>query len=420
LRPNHRHGQVQRRSRSIFFRKLVEAFDLDGFLPGLASLLLDNVPGVDSIVVFLYDDSKKQLVPVSVSGCSKEGLREINLDHGGLSVVGKFFETGRTFLRAKKQVAKVVAQFFYPGYPEDCRPESLLCIPMVLNDGTRIGCLLFLWAHPNSIFLKDLAFFKRAARMIGLFAYKAKTLAQSQEKKHSNLVCTLSHELRTPLTCIKGYATTLLNGGEHWSPDEQREFLKIIDSETNTMKELIDDLLESSMIESGLLSIRKEPVLLQRIVGKAVDDARLRTAKHNIVVSMPADIPVMEADPGRTRQVLDNLLDNAIKYSPDGGLIVIQCNVGEKEVTLSVADEGMGIAPEHLNRLFEKFYRVKSELAGTGLGLPVAREIVEKQGGRIWARSAPGKGSTFYFTLPLAGASYPDIDEDQSGVPHPA
>jgi signal transduction histidine kinase len=183
------------------------------------------------------------------------------------------------------------------------------------------------------------------------------------------------------------------------------EFLKIIDAETDTMKKLIDDLMDSSMIETGLLGVKKEPVLLPRIIAKAVDDARLRTAKHKFVVSIPRNFPVIEADPVRTKQVLDNLLDNAVKYSPEGGLIVIQCRVGNREVILSVADEGMGIAPEHLNRLFEKFYRVKSDLAGTGLGLPVACEIVEKQGGRIWARSTPGRGSTFYFTLPLTGTS---------------
>jgi len=238
---------------------------------------------------------------------------------------------------------------------------------------------------------------------MGPFAFKAETLRQSQEKKYSSLVCTLSHELRTPLTCIKGYATTLLDNNGEWNQKERNEFLKIIDAESDTMKELIDDLMESSMIESGLLSVKKEPVLLARIVEKAVGDARLRTAKHKFIVSIPKNFPVIEADPVRTRQVLDNLLENAIKYSPEGGLIVVQCRVDNREVTVSVADEGVGIAPEHLNRLFEKFYRVKTDLAGTGLGLPVASEIVEKQGGRIWASSTPGKGSTFCFTLPLTG-----------------
>jgi len=388
---------------ALFYRKLLEAFDLDGFLPQVAFLLREAVPEIDAAVVYLYDNAGKRLVPVSACGCELEDVREVHFETE-TSLVGKAFSRGRPFLQREQEAAKVLAQYFKPASCAHFRPGqivSLFCVPMDLSDGTRFGCLLFFSAAKNNFSPRCAAFLKRAAKILGLFIYKAQTLKQSQEKKYSSLVCTLSHELRTPLTCIKGYATTLLSREGQWSRDEEQEFLKIIDAEADTMKELINDLMDSSMIESGLLSVHKEPVLLPRIISKAVDDARLRTTKHKFVVSIPRDFPVIEADPVRTRQVLDNLLENAIKYSPGGGLIVVQCRIDRGEVILSVADEGMGIAPEHLNRLFEKFYRVKSDLAGTGLGLPVACEIVEKQGGRIWAKSTPGKGSTFYFTLPL-------------------
>ncbi len=394
-----------RRSTALFFRKLAEAFDLDSFLLKTASLLKGEIAGIDTVVVYLYDDSKRQLVPVSVSGCNRDHVRSVRFE-AGVSVIARVFENGRPFLlQAEKEVSKVLAGCFEPGYTGKYRIKFFFCVPMDLSDGTRIGCLLVLSTAANFLSLRQLVFFRRIAKILGPFVYKAQTLRQSQEKKYSSLVCTLSHELRTPLTCIKGYATTLLDNGSHWEREERREFLKIIDSETDTMKELINDLIDASMIESGLLNINKEPVLLPRIIDKAVNDARLCTVKHKFVVSIPKNFPVMEADPVRTRQVLDNLLNNAMKYSPEGGLIVIQCSIGSREVTLSVADEGMGIAPEHLNRLFEKFYRVKSDLAGTGLGLPVACEIVEKQGGRIWAKSTPGKGSIFYFTLPFTAMS---------------
>ncbi|NIV29377.1 MAG: hypothetical protein GWN58_07670, partial [Anaerolineae bacterium] len=114
--------------------------------------------------------------------------------------------------------------------------------------------------------------------------------------------------------------------------------------------------------------------------------------------------PIVDADPRRIEQVIRNLLDNAFKYSPAGGLVVVRGEVQEREIVISVADQGMGIAPEHLNRLFEKFYRIESGLGrhvvGSGLGLPIARTIVESHGGRIWAESQVGQGSTFYFTLP--------------------
>ena len=113
----------------------------------------------------------------------------------------------------------------------------------------------------------------------------------------------------------------------------------------------------------------------------------------------------MDADPQRVTQVLRNLVDNAVKYSPDGGLVVVRGVARPDEVEISVADQGVGIAPEHLNRLFEKFFRVKSGLGrhvvGTGLGLPIARAIVETHGGRIWAESAVGQGTTLFFTIPI-------------------
>jgi signal transduction histidine kinase len=123
------------------------------------------------------------------------------------------------------------------------------------------------------------------------------------------------------------------------------------------------------------------------------------------VIDFPDGFPVVDGDPDRIAQVLRNLLDNAVKYSPDGGLVMLRGEMTENEVVVSVADQGVGISPEHLNRLFEKFFRVDSGLkrhvVGSGLGLPICRTIVEAHGGRIWAESKVGQGSTFYFTLPL-------------------
>jgi len=126
-------------------------------------------------------------------------------------------------------------------------------------------------------------------------------------------------------------------------------------------------------------------------------------------VSFPPDFPVLDADSGRIRRVLFNLVDNAVKYSPEGGLVVVRGQLGEDEVFISVADQGQGIPPEDLNRLFERFFRVKfvsgQHVVGSGLGLPIARNIVELHGGHIWAESKLREGTTMYFTLPRAGFS---------------
>jgi signal transduction histidine kinase len=224
----------------------------------------------------------------------------------------------------------------------------------------------------------------------------------------AELISTLAHEMRTPLTSIKGYSTALLIDEISFSPETQQEFLQIIDSECDVLTDLIHDLLESSVIDAGLLRLELEPVMLPRLMASVVNDLARQARKHRMVVDFPPAFPIVDADPRRITQVLRNLLDNAVKYSPQGGMIVIRGQVQDAQVVVSIADQGVGIAPEHLNRLFEKFFRVESgvgrHVVGSGLGLPIALNIVESHGGRVWAESKPGEGSTFYFTLPLSPA----------------
>ena len=212
--------------------------------------------------------------------------------------------------------------------------------------------------------------------------------------------------MRTPLTSIKGYSTALLMEEATFGADTQQEFLQIIDEECDILQDLIHDLLESSIIDSGLLRLERQPVRLPQLTEEVARDVMRRTDQHRILVDFAGDFPLVEADPLRVAQVLRNLLDNAVKYSPDGGLIVVRGQAEAQEVVLSVADQGVGLAPEHVNRLFEIGFRVKSGLirhvAGSGLGLPICQTIVESHGGRIWAESELGHGTTLYFTLPLS------------------
>jgi signal transduction histidine kinase len=220
--------------------------------------------------------------------------------------------------------------------------------------------------------------------------------------------------MRTPLTSIKGYSTALLMEEGTFGPEAQREFLQIIDEECDTLQNLIHDILESSIIDAGLLKLEIQPVLLPRLIQGVVDDMARRAEGYRFVVDLPDRLPVVEADPERITQVLRNLLDNAVKYSPGGGLIIVRAETRCNEVVISVADQGVGIAPEHLHQLFEKFFRAKTGLiqhvVGSGLGLPISHAIVESHGGRIWAESVLGHGSTFYFTLPLLR---PDNEPDE-------
>jgi len=231
------------------------------------------------------------------------------------------------------------------------------------------------------------------------------TRVKELEEMKSQLLSTVSHELRTPLASIKGFATTLLRQDVRWDEATQREFLRIIEEESNRLEELIDNLLDMSQVEAGALRIQKEPVQLRRLVREAVEMAQRRTETHWFVVDLPSELPRVWADPRRIRQVLNNLLENAIKYSPDGGQITVRCEVDSKRVTVSIADQGQGIPPEYLERVFDRFFQVDSantrKMGGSGLGLAIAKGIVQAHDGAIWAEATPGQGSVFRFTLPI-------------------
>ncbi len=163
------------------------------------------------------------------------------------------------------------------------------------------------------------------------------------------------------------------------------------------------------MIDVGQLVIEPQPIRLPRLAREIAEEMQRHTDRHRLVVDFPPDFPIVDADPLRIKQVIRNILDNALKYSPQGGLVVIRGEVRPSDVVVSISDQGVGISPEDLIPLFEKYFRVKSptgyHVPGTGLGLPVARGIVEAHGGRIWAESKVGQGTTLYFSVPRAGLS---------------
>lgn len=238
------------------------------------------------------------------------------------------------------------------------------------------------------------------------------------EEMKSQLLSTVSHELRTPLASIKGFASTLLREDVRWDEATQREFLRIIEEESNRLEELIDNLLDMSQVEAGALRIQREPVQLRRLVREAVEQAQRRTEAHWFVMDLPAELPRVWADPRRIRQVLNNLLENAIKYAPDGGQITVTCELEDKHVVVSIADQGQGIPRQHLDRIFDRFFQVDGAstrtTGGSGLGLAIAKGIIEAHQGTIWAESEAGQGSVFRFSLPIVQES--DLLQNESEI----
>ena len=238
------------------------------------------------------------------------------------------------------------------------------------------------------------------------------TRFREEEEMKSTFTSIISHELKTPVALIKGYAQTLARPDAQWDAATARQSLEIIEEEADRLEALINNLLDASQIQAGGLRLDYADVDIEALARKVAEAYRTQTAKHRIELDFPEPLPLVWGDEERLRQVLTNLLSNAIKYSPEGGVIRIggwtqrpANGPGPERVLLFVADEGIGIPKDELPLIFDRFYRVDTSLRrstlGTGLGLFLTKAIVEAHGGQVWARSEPGKGTTFFVALPV-------------------
>ncbi len=231
------------------------------------------------------------------------------------------------------------------------------------------------------------------------------TLERSSAESRAETLALAAHELKTPLAIIKGCATTLLGGSARWDPAMQREMLQMIDTQSDHLYDILNTLLDVWRFDAGTQPLRLAQMQLTELLLQLVKRWQKQASGQRFVLDIPEDVPLLTCDAVRVEQVLQHLVNNAITYSPAGKIIRVQLESNEVEVRVSIADEGIGIAAEHLERIFERFYRVQpeEEQRGSGLGLAAARATVEAHGGKIWADS-PGvrQGSTVYFTLPFA------------------
>jgi two-component system phosphate regulon sensor histidine kinase PhoR len=227
-------------------------------------------------------------------------------------------------------------------------------------------------------------------------------LRQSERRK-SELVRIVSHELRTPLASVLGFTSVLLD--RDVPPDEQRRYLEIINTQSRRLSSLLNDFLDAERMEEGELELSPRTIDIGAVVAEQVQLYKGQSTKHTLDTSLPPKALTVNGDPNRLAQVIGNLLSNAIKYSPDGGTVHIQAEQVDSLVRVSVRDEGLGIADELQQRVFAKFFRGDADasgIPGTGLGLTIARSVVEAHGGRMNFSSARGKGSVFWLELPMA------------------
>ena len=238
-----------------------------------------------------------------------------------------------------------------------------------------------------------------------LLLFQDMTRQRQIETMRRDFISNVSHELRTPLAALKALTETL-QGGALEDPPAAHRFLEQMETEVDSLSLMVSELLELSRIESGRVPLNLIPTRPIDIVTPAFERLSLQAERAGLILTIecPDDLPPVLADVTRVQQVVVNLLHNAIKFTPLGGQVTVRADQQDHVVQFTVTDTGIGIAAEDLPRIFERFYKVDRSRAtsGTGLGLAIARHLVEAHGGRIWVESEVGKGSTFYFTIPLA------------------
>lgn len=308
-----------------------------------------------------------------------------------------------------------------PGWPQDRMALHLfLALPLHWAD-QMLGSLVFTRFGgpaftPEQVHLAEFIG-SHVAQLLGRQQLVERIASLEAERRLDQLqqdfIATVSHELCTPLGFIKGYATTLLRQDTSWDEATRREFLSIIEEEADKLRELIDNLLDSSRLQSGLLPMQLQPIRLDSLLR----DICVRTSSHYQgldlqLVLKHADVRC-NADPLRIAQVLDNLIANAIKYAP-GSPITISLDLEGERAHVYIADQGPGISPEHQVNLFKRFYRIPeatSGIRGTGLGLFICRQIIEAHGGAITVESVKGQGTVFHIFMQVNDNGYESVSQ---------
>jgi K+-sensing histidine kinase KdpD len=287
-------------------------------------------------------------------------------------------------LKAKGNVLGVMAV-----YTEKERVFTANERDLLITIGNQIGT-----AIENAILLEEVS--------------RAEAL-EELDKLRTALLASVSHELRTPLTSIKGLASTLTQPDVEWDFETQQDFLKIIDRESDILTHIVEDLMQMSQMEAGIMTMEKTQCSITSIVYQLDDKLSDLASAHIFKIDVPTETPLVHADEIRIGEVITNLVSNAASYSEKGTQISLKAEETDRHIIVSVTDQGIGIPFEHVDKVFDRFYRLESGIArrrgGTGLGLSICKGIIESHNGKIWVKSVPGKGSTFSFSLPIADST---------------
>jgi PAS domain S-box-containing protein len=375
----------------------------------LLTALLDRISdalAVDTVAVLLLDDSEKVLVARAAKGLEEE------VEQGVRIPVGRGF-AGKIALDARPVVLNDVdhADVLNPILREK-RIKSLMGVPLVV-EGRVIGVVHVGSLHPREFAEPDVHFLQIVADRVALAIEHARlydearraradaNTAEAAVRMRDEFLSVAAHELKTPMTSAKMGVQLLKRSLERVElTSAQQRSLDTVDRQITKLGRLVVQLLDTVRLQAGSLTLQLEDVDIAALVREAVEEARALSARHEIVVEAPESLHAT-IDPLRIEQVLLNLLDNAVKFMPDGGRIDVKVRKAMTTVVLSVRDRGLGVSAEHRPRLFDRFYQAHPDRSGMGLGLYIARQIVERHGGTIYAESPPDGGARFVISLPI-------------------
>jgi K+-sensing histidine kinase KdpD len=399
-------------------KTLVAPLELPELLDSVMRTIVQVLEQADIGAVMLWDQPSGLFKPAAAIGYNLEILNEIGL-RAGESITGKAYDQGQTLLlhspvqvkQAMDDMRPFNRDVMWRSIGSESLPSSAVAAPIVAGTH-RYGVLVLESLHSRNSFTQDnIPFIQTVADLVALAIDRTRLetradairVAQQAEKMRTELTASLSHELRIPLATIKGYATAMMVADLQFTDEKRFEFLELIEDACNDMEGMINDILDSSLIQVDELKLNLQPVYFPALAEEVATEVQYRSVIHHLVVDFPGNFPKVYADVRWIKQVLRNILDNAVKYSPNGGLIMIKGEARQEDIVVCVADQGIGISAEDLIPLFEKFHRVRASatlhVAGTGLGLPIARAIVEAHGGRIWVESQLEEGTSIYFSL---------------------
>ncbi|HEY8477386.1 MAG TPA: GAF domain-containing protein, partial [Chloroflexota bacterium] len=408
VRAARRYAEAERRARDLAALQEITEVGLAGLQlePLLQELLQRSrrLTGADVAIIYLFQEEAGELVVRKAVGVSSAEMADLRV-RAGQGLAGQVFARNEPLV-----VPDIQAQpHLQSPYMAAHGIRSALGVPLRAR-GRLIGVGELAFKRPREFDAEDVRLLEVMAERAALAIENARlyqeTLTRARELAEARrrlelFMGVVAHDLRAPLTAIRGYAQLLRRPGA--LADRQRDqALRGIDEQVGQMLRLIEDLLNVSRVLAGRLPLALRPTDLVALTRKVVEAQQVTTTRHRIILEAPDRIEG-QWDPERLTQLLTNLINNAIKYSPEGGNIWVRLRATDDSVELDVVDQGIGMAPETLEVIFRPFVRIERTrtLRGAGLGLFIAKQIVEAHGGRIWASSpGPGKGSTFSVVLP--------------------